>query len=110
MTPPQLVDQAQHPDAGQPGFRRAQWRMLLATMFCYLFYYTGRQNWGFVVQALEEDLGLDKLQTGWIAGAMLAAYGLGTAEAGLAGVRVLGLIDELWRSHYGILFVVSSKI
>ena len=27
--------------AGQPqaGFRAAQWRILLATMFCYLFFY-----------------------------------------------------------------------
>ena len=25
-------------------FRRAQWRMLLAAMFCYFFFYTGRQT------------------------------------------------------------------
>ena len=53
----------------QPGFRRVQWRMLLAVMFCYLFYYTGRQSWGFVVQDLQTDLGLGKEKTGWIAGA-----------------------------------------
>ena len=66
-------------------FRRAQWRMLLATMFCYLFYYTGRQNWGFVVQALDDDLGLDKVVTGTIAGAMLAAYGIGQFVNGNLG-------------------------
>ena len=27
-------------------FRVAQWRMLLAAMFCYLFFYTGRQTFG----------------------------------------------------------------
>ena len=35
-------------------FRRAQWRMLLAAMFCYLFFYTGFQwlskCWGGVVR------------------------------------------------------------
>ena len=30
-------------------FRRAQWRMLLAAMFCYLFFYTGRQTFGFAI-------------------------------------------------------------
>ena len=63
--------------SGQRGFRRAQWRMLLATMFCYLFYYTGRQNWGWVVKDLNDELGLGTVMTGTIAGAMLAAYGIG---------------------------------
>lgn len=76
--------------AHQPDFRQMQWRMLLATMFCYLFYYTGRHNWGFVVQALEDDLGLDKVQTGWIAGAMLAAYGLGQFINGNLGDKFGG--------------------
>ena len=64
--------------------------MLLVTMFCYLFYYTGRQNWGFVVQALEDDLGLDKVQAGWIAGAMLAAYGVGQFINGNLGDKFGG--------------------
>lgn len=76
--------------ARQSAFRRAQWRMLLATMFCYLFYYTGRQNWGFVVQALKEDLGLSEIQTGWIAGAMLGAYGVGQFINGNLGDKFGG--------------------
>ena len=76
--------------AKQVIFRRAQWRMLLATMFCYLFYYTGRQNWGFVVQALKEDLGLNEIQTGWIAGAMLGAYGVGQFINGNLGDKFGG--------------------
>ena len=78
------------PDTTQPGFRRAQWRMLLATMFCYLFYYTGRQNWGFVIPALKEDLGLTKVQLGWIGGAMLAAYGCGQFINGNLGDKFGG--------------------
>ena len=80
----------QQPDPKLKSFRRAQWRMLLATMFCYMFYYTGRQNWGFVVQALEKDLGLDKVQTGWIAGAMLAVYGVGQFINGNLGDKFGG--------------------
>jgi len=64
-------------DNSESAFRRAQWRMLLTTVFCYLFYYTGRQNWGWVVKALRDDIGLSPVKTGAIAGAMLAAYGIG---------------------------------
>ncbi len=71
-------------------FRRAQWRMLLATMFCYLFYYTGRQNWGWVVKSLRDDLGLDTIMTGTIAGSMLAAYGVGQFVNGNLGDKYGG--------------------
>lgn len=74
-------------------FRRVQWRMLLAVMGCYLFYYTGRQNFGFVNQALQSDLGLTPDQVGMVGGGMLLAYGLGQAvNGGLAdryGSRLL---------------------
>lgn len=76
--------------AAQRRFRRAQWRMLLATMFCYLFYYTGRQNWGWVVKSLRDDLGLDTVATGTIAGAMLAAYGIGQFVNGNLGDKYGG--------------------
>ena len=102
----------------QPGFRRAQWRMLLATMFCYLFYYTGRQNWGFVVQALKEDLGLDEIQTGWIAGAMLGAYGIGQFINGnlgdkFGGRRMMSLgavlsVVLVWITSFGFSFWDAS--
>ena len=79
------------PDAARR-FRHAQWRMLLATMFCYLFYYTGRQNWGWVVKSLRDDLGLDAIMTGTIAGAMLAAYGIGQFINGNLGDKYGGRI------------------
>ena len=100
--------------AAQPGFRRAQWRMLLATMFCYLFYYTGRQNWGFVVRSLEEELGLDKVELGWVAGALLAAYGIGQFVNGNLGDKYggrklmsLGAIASVvlvWATSFGYSF------
>lgn len=36
-----------------PSFHLAQWRMLLATMFCYLFFYTGRQTFGFAIPGMQ---------------------------------------------------------
>jgi len=39
-------------------FHSAQRRVVLATMFCYLFYYTGRQTFGFAIPGIEEELGL----------------------------------------------------
>ena len=43
-------------------------------MFCYLFYYTGRQSFGFAIPGIEKELGLDKQTLGWISAAMLWAY------------------------------------
>ena len=39
-------------------FRRAQWRMLLAAMFCYLFFYTGRQTFGFAIPGIQAEFGV----------------------------------------------------
>ncbi len=82
-----LNQQPQNPDSGPsdslaPGsddrlahearpFRAAQWRMLLATMFCYLFFYTGRQTFGFAIPGIQEELGLSKTTLGWISAAIL---------------------------------------
>lgn len=58
-------------------FSRLKWRMLLAAMFCYLFFYTGRQTFGFAIPGIEEDLGLSKTTLGAISGAMLWCYAAG---------------------------------
>ena len=79
--------------AGREGsgrFRTAQWRMLLVTMFCYLFYYTGRQNYGFIVKALKDDLGLTATLIGWISFGMLLLYGIGQAINGNLGDKYGG--------------------
>ncbi|WP_445116756.1 MFS transporter [Acinetobacter sp. WZC-1] len=68
----------QHP----PVFRRAQWRMLLAVMFCYLFFYTGRQTFGFAIPGIQAELGLSSTALGWISASMLWAYAIGQAING----------------------------
>lgn len=51
--------------------------MLFVTMFCYLFFYTGRHNFGWASKAMSEDLGLSYTYIGWISSAMLIGYSLG---------------------------------
>lgn len=46
------------PKQGSNERRRAQWRMLFVLMFCYLFYYTGRQNYGWAIPLMLDDQGL----------------------------------------------------
>lgn len=64
--------------------------MLLATSFCYLFYYTGRQNFGWAITGIREDLGLTNTQIGWISGSALVFYGLGQIVSGHLGDRFGG--------------------
>jgi OPA family glycerol-3-phosphate transporter-like MFS transporter len=71
-------------------FRRAQWRMLGAVMFCYLFYYTGRQTFGFAIPGIQAELGLSKQALGWVSAAMLWAYALGQFINGNLGDRFGG--------------------
>ncbi len=58
-------------------FHSAQRRVLLATMFCYLFYYTGRQTFGFAIPGIEEEFGLSKTSLGWASATLLWCYALG---------------------------------
>lgn len=58
-------------------FRSEQWKMLLITMFCYLFFYTGRHNFGWAAQGMAADLGIPYSMIGWISFSMLMGYGLG---------------------------------
>lgn len=63
-------------------FRVAQWRMLLAAMFCYLFFYTGRQTFGFAIPGIQAEFGLSKETLGWASAAMLWSYAIGQAING----------------------------
>ncbi|MDG9885732.1 MFS transporter [Pseudomonas sp. GD04058] len=77
-------------------FRLAQWRMLLAAMFCYLFFYTGRQTFGFAIPGIQAEFGLSKETLGWISAAMLWAYAIGQAINGsladsYGGRRIMSL-------------------
>jgi OPA family glycerol-3-phosphate transporter-like MFS transporter len=66
-------------------FHRAKWRVLLAVMFCYFFYYCGRQNFGFAIVGLQQTLHLTTTDTGLISAGLLLAYGMGQAISGNIG-------------------------
>ena len=74
----------------QKKFRFAQYRILLATMFCYLFYYTGRQTFGFAIPGIEEEFGLSKTTLGYFGTALLWAYAIGQAVNGNLGDKYGG--------------------
>lgn len=69
-------------DSSSPGYRRMQWQVLLATMFCYLFYYTGRQSFGFAIPGIQAELGLSKEALGGVSAALLWCYAIGQAVNG----------------------------
>ncbi|MCR4031421.1 MULTISPECIES: MFS transporter [Flavobacterium] len=54
-----------------------KYQMLFLTMFCYLFFYTGRHNFGWATKAMREDLGISYTFIGWISFAMLIGYSIG---------------------------------
>jgi len=57
--------------------KRQRWKMLLVTMFCYLFFYTGRHNFGWAAHQLADTLHISYEKVGWISFAMLVSYALG---------------------------------
>ncbi|WP_338693181.1 MFS transporter [Bradyrhizobium sp. 26S5] len=71
-------------------FRRAQWRMLLAAMFCYLFFYTGRQTFGFAIPGIQAEFGVTKEALGWASAALLWCYAVGQAINGNLGDKFGG--------------------
>ncbi len=73
-----------------PAFRRARVSTLVTVMFCYLFYYTGRQNFGFAIPGMSAELGLNKTQLGWCGAGMLWAYAIGQAINGQLADRFGG--------------------
>ncbi len=51
--------------------------MLFITMFCYLFFYTGRHNFGWAAKGMSAELGISYEQIGWISFSMLMGYAIG---------------------------------
>ncbi len=76
-------------DAGK-SFGKARIGTLAAVMFCYLFYYTGRQSFGFAIPGISQELGLTNEQLGWCGTAMLWAYACGQAINGQLADRFGG--------------------
>ncbi len=64
--------------------------MLLATMFCYLFFYTGRQTFGFAIPGIEQELGISKSTLGWSSAVLLWTYAIGQSINGSLGDRFGG--------------------
>lgn len=64
--------------------------MLLATMFCYLFYYTGRQTFGFAIPGISEELGLSKTELGLASAVLFWCYAVGQAVNGNLGDKFGG--------------------
>jgi OPA family glycerol-3-phosphate transporter-like MFS transporter/OPA family sugar phosphate sensor protein UhpC-like MFS transporter len=58
--------------------------------FCYLFYYTGRQTFGFAIPGIQADLGLSKQAVGWVSAAMLWGYAIGQSINGNLGDKFGG--------------------
>lgn len=74
----------------ESAFRRAQRRMLFAAMFCYLFFYTGRQTFGFAIPGIQAEFGVSKETLGWVSATMLWCYAIGQAINGNVGDKFGG--------------------
>ena len=76
-------------------YRRYKWAALLGVSFCYLFYYTGRQTFGFAIPGIQKELGLSKEMLGWASAAMLWSYAIGQSINGNLGDKFGGRIMML---------------
>jgi len=77
-----VIDPKNTRHLAQPAYTSAKWRMLIVTMFCYLFYYTGRQTFGFAIPFIEAELGFSKTTLGYMGTALLWSYAIGQAVNG----------------------------
>jgi OPA family glycerol-3-phosphate transporter-like MFS transporter len=71
------VGALQREPGSEQSFKRMAWRMLLAAMFCYLFFYTGRQAFGFAIPGIQKEFGWTKATVGTISGIALWSYAAG---------------------------------
>jgi OPA family glycerol-3-phosphate transporter-like MFS transporter/OPA family sugar phosphate sensor protein UhpC-like MFS transporter len=96
-------------------YRRYKWAALLGVSFCYLFYYTGRQTFGFAIPGIQKELGLSKEMLGWVSAAMLWSYAIGQSINGNLGDkfggRVMMLVGALlsfaanWATSFATTFI-----
>ena len=54
-----------------------KWRILVATMLCYLFYYCGRFNLSICMKPISDEFGWDKAQMGFLTTVLIWSYGIG---------------------------------
>ena len=62
--------------------------MLLATMFCYLFFYTGRQTAGFAIPGIHDELKISLTTLGWMSATLFWCYAVGQFINGNLGDRL----------------------
>lgn len=86
----QRVTVLRNSDSNSLSFRNAQYRMLFAAMFCYLFFYTGRQTFGFAIPGIQAEFGASKETLGWVSAALLWCYAVGQAINGNIGDKFGG--------------------
>lgn len=63
-------------------FINKQWQVLTLLIFCYVFIYCGRQNFGFAIIGIQHSFHLSTFDTGMIGAGMLLFYGIGQAING----------------------------
>lgn len=68
----------------------ARRKILFAAMFCYLFFYTGRQTFGFAIPGIQEEFGVSKEMLGWVSAIMLWCYAAGQMINGNLGDKFGG--------------------
>jgi len=68
-------------------YMRLKWQVLLAAMFVYASFYTGRQNFGFAAKFMARDLHLSATQIGLISTGLLLAYATGGLGSGFLADR-----------------------
>ena len=61
-------------------------------MFCYMFYYTGKQSFRFAIQSLEEEFGFSKTVLGYFGTTLLCSYAISQAINGNLGDKFGGPI------------------
>ena len=121
-----VVDKAERlgPPVSEGSFRRMAWRMLLAAMFCYLFFYTGRQAFGFAISGIEGEFGWNKATIGSISAVALWSYAIGQMVNGnlsdkFGGRRLMALgailsttfclIASFQTSYWGMVLALGAN-
>lgn len=76
------------PAAGQDRlYAHWKWRVLLATMVCYLFYYTGRFNLAICMSDIGQEFGWSNTKLGGLVSILILTYGTGQLINGGLGDR-----------------------
>jgi MFS transporter, OPA family, glycerol-3-phosphate transporter len=64
-----------------------KWRIIFATMACYLFYYCGRFNLAICASPIAKEFGFDNTKIGFLTSALILTYGFGQFINGNLGDR-----------------------